>query len=94
MRAVPVPRGVPQALVAADPFLKETAHFDEEARRSFADEKRRQVFAQAVRAYGANTQMALAGKKVAYNVSEGCFYWRNTMDLCADHLPFELATTG
>ncbi|MBN8217823.1 MAG: hypothetical protein J0L75_14360 [Spirochaetes bacterium] len=48
------------------------------------------VFAQAVRAYAANTQMTLAGKKVLYTVLEGMYCWRNTMDLCADHLPFEL----
>jgi hypothetical protein len=82
-----------QRLMGHAAFQKESSRFDEDARRQSRDEKRHQVYAQAVRAYGANTQLALQGKKIAYNVSEGCFYWRNTMDLCADHLPFELATS-
>ena len=49
------------------------------------------LFAQAVRGYYASTQL-LVGQdgEVYYNVGEGAYVWRNTMDLAADHLAWEL----
>jgi hypothetical protein len=48
------------------------------------------LFGQAIRAYYANSQLTEAGGKIYYNLCEGQYLWRNTMDLAADHLPFEL----
>ena len=49
------------------------------------------LFAQAVRGYDASTQLLTdAAGAVYYNVGEGAYVWRNTMDLAADHLAWEL----
>lgn len=51
----------------------------------------RELFAQAVRGYYASTQLlADEAGEVYYNVGEGAYVWRNTMDLAADHLAWEL----
>lgn len=50
-----------------------------------------QLFCQAVRGYYASTQLLEDEQGgVHWNVSEGAYLWRNTMDLCADHLVWEL----
>lgn len=50
-----------------------------------------QLFCQAVRGYYASSQLLEdAEGQVHWNVSEGAYLWRNTMDLCADHLAWEL----
>ena len=54
------------------------------------DSGKYQAYCQALRAYFANTQLTEADGRVYYNVCEGMYLWRNTMDLAADHLPFEL----
>ncbi len=72
-------------------FIKEATTYDQKLEAKKLSEARRQVIAQAIRAYAANTQLTFAGSKVFFNVPEGQYYWRNTMDLCADHLPFEMA---
>ncbi|MBO5198648.1 MAG: hypothetical protein J6B85_09050 [Lachnospiraceae bacterium] len=57
----------------------------------FETEQKREIFSQALRGYYASTQL-LTGKdgRVYYNVSEGAYLWRNTLDLAADHLAWEL----
>ena len=50
-----------------------------------------EVFGQVTQAYYANTSILDGGENgVLYNVCDGQFAWRNTLDLAADHLPFEL----
>ncbi len=57
---------------------------------NLSDFSKYQAYCQALRAYFANTQLTEADDRVYYNVSEGMYLWRNTMDLAVDHLPFEL----
>jgi xylan 1,4-beta-xylosidase len=62
--------------------------------RSLRDEVKSdeyQVFCQSLRAYYANTQLIECDDRIYYNVSEGQYFWRNTLDLAVDHLPFELS---
>ncbi len=55
------------------------------------DEARVALFCQAVRAYYASTQLLEDEEGgVRWNVGEGAYIWRNTMDLCADHITWEL----
>jgi xylan 1,4-beta-xylosidase len=54
------------------------------------DERRVQLFSQAVRSYYANNQLIESCGKPYFNINEGIFGYRNTLDLCADHLPWEL----
>jgi len=50
------------------------------------------VLAQAAQAYQANSSLLVDETgEVQYSVSEGGYNWRNTLDLAADHLPYELA---
>ena len=79
-----------ERLAQADVLLREATAFDQDARKRSGLELKRQIHAQAIRGYAANTQLAMVGQQTRFNVAEGCFYWRNTMDLCVDHLPFEL----
>lgn len=62
------------------------------ARVDDADAWARPLLAQAAASYAASTQL-LEGTDgdVYYNVGEGAYVWRNTMDLAADHLPWEMA---
>ncbi|MFW6062030.1 MAG: glycoside hydrolase family 52 protein, partial [Planctomycetota bacterium] len=55
------------------------------------DTRRREYVSQAIRGYAANSQLLRTpeGKRL-YDVGEGQFCWRNTLDLAADHLPWEL----
>ena len=55
-----------------------------------ADPVKLQLLAQGVRGYEASTQLGVADGKYYYNVGEGAYCWRNTLDLAADHLPWEL----
>ena len=49
------------------------------------------LLAAAIRGYNASTQLLQdADGAVYYNVGEGAYVWRNTMDLAADHLAWEL----
>ncbi len=64
---------------------------DGELLREGRDEARAALFCQAVRAYYASTQlMEDEDGGVRWNVGEGAYIWRNTMDLCADHITWEL----
>lgn len=63
--------------------------FDEEM-MACPDLRKLQLFAQAVRAYYASTQLIEMNGQPLYNIGEGQYLWRNTMDLAADHIPFEL----
>ena len=50
-----------------------------------------EIFSQAVRGYYASSQLLIDEKScLHWNVSEGAYLWRNTIDLCADHLAWEL----
>jgi len=49
------------------------------------------IFSQAIRGYYASSQLLLDENScLHWNVSEGAYLWRNTIDLCADHLAWEL----
>jgi len=64
--------------------------FDEMSRLETPTPDKYRLFSQAIRAYYANSQLTEAGGKTYYNICEGQFQWRNTLDLAADHLPFEI----
>lgn len=79
------------ALERADAIREECRLFDREAERRCPDRLRRELFAQSVRGYSGNTQLlADPDGRPLYSVCEGQFKWRNTLDLAADHLPWEL----
>lgn len=64
---------------------------DAELLREEQDPARVALFCQAVRSYYASTQLLLDDEgRVGWNVGEGAYIWRNTMDLCADHITWEL----
>jgi hypothetical protein len=63
---------------------------DVEMEQRVTDQREYEIYSQAVRAYYASSQLITAGGKPYYNVGEGQFLWRNTMDLAVDHLPYEL----
>ena len=69
---------------------RDSAAFDSKVKKSCPDRKKLELFSQAVRAYYASTQLIESGGKPYYTVNEGCFTWRNTMDLAADHIFWEL----
>lgn len=64
--------------------------FDAMSRLAAPDPDKYRLFCQSVRAYYANSQLTEAGGHAYYNICEGQYLWRNTMDLAADHLPFEI----
>ncbi len=65
--------------------------FDRNAASGGATEQRRQLLAQASQAYYANSSLLRdAGGRLYWSVCEGQFAWRNTLDLAADQLAFEL----
>ncbi len=79
------------ALRHADEIKRSCAEFDAETKEACPEPLRRELFAQALRAYYANAQLTVSNEgRLHYNVPEGGFYWRNTMDLAADHLGWEL----
>ena len=64
---------------------------DEEWRTAQIEPKRMSLLCQAIRGYYASSQLLMDKNKVIHwNTCEGAYLWRNTMDLCADHLPWEL----
>ncbi len=90
-------REIPPFLFAhADEIRKEAISLDRElteerVRENRMTESQAELFGQSLRAYYASTQLLLDGeKRVHWNVCEGAYLWRNTMDLCADHLAWEL----
>lgn len=59
--------------------------------RRLPDAGKRALLAQAAQAYRANAQaLRRADGAWGYVVTEGGYLWRNTLDLAADHLPWEL----
>ena len=55
------------------------------------DIARGELFSQAVRAYYASSQLLISkDNQIHWNTVEGGYLWRNTMDLCADHIVWEL----
>ena len=81
-----------QAILDGAHTLRERAErVDAELLRTGQQPARVALFCQAVRAYYASTQLLEDETgKVCWNVSEGGYLWRNTMDLCADHIVWEL----
>ena len=68
-----------------------SAAVDRELLREGQDPARVSLFCQAVRAYYASSQLLEdENGRVRWNVAEGAYLWRNTMDLCADHIAWEL----
>lgn len=64
---------------------------DSELLHERQDPARVSLFNQAVRAYYASTQLLEDEQgQIHWNVAEGAYLWRNTMDLCADHITWEL----
>lgn len=59
--------------------------------KSTADISCKEFFYQALRAYYASSQLLIDSEdRIHWSLSEGGYLWRNTMDLCADHIAFEL----
>lgn len=73
----------------ADRFHEAATALDSEIAARCPDPTRRLLLAQSIRGYYANTQLVRTPRGLRFNVSEGQFSWRNTLDLAADHAPFE-----
>lgn len=71
-------------------LIRKDCNIHENELQDVSDPGKYQVFCQALRAYYANTQLIDVDGHPYYNVIEGQYLWRNTLDLAADHLPFEL----
>ena len=80
------------AMLQSSGWLKQDClRFDDEVLQLCPDPRKRALFSQSVRAYLYNSQLLEADSgKALYNVAEGQFCWRNTLDLAADHLGWEL----
>ena len=79
------------ALDNAERIKAAATTFDRNAASGGAAERCNQLLAQASQAYYANSSLLRdAGGRYYWSVCEGQFAWRNTLDLAADHLPFEL----
>jgi hypothetical protein len=73
-----------------DRVREEARQFDESTARQCPDPLRRELLAQSLNAYEANSSLVEVAGQPVYNISEGQFCWRNTLDLAADHLVWEL----
>lgn len=79
------------ALSHAERMRDDCRRFDAAVEAACPDVRRRELFSQAVRSYAANSQVLVTEEgRALYAVCEGQFRWRNTLDLAADHLPWEL----
>lgn len=79
------------ALDSADRIRVAAATFDRKLMPSGTDPLLEEMLAQASQSYYANSSFLVnAGGRLHWNVCEGQFGWRNTLDLAADHLPYEL----
>ncbi|MFW5899171.1 MAG: glycoside hydrolase family 52 protein, partial [Jiangellaceae bacterium] len=78
-------------LAEADRIRRDCSAFDHAAADACPATRRREYVSQAIRDYAVNSQLLRTprGKRL-YSVGEGQFCWRNTLDLAADHLPWEL----
>lgn len=83
--------GAQAILDRADQLRRTAGKVDAALSREGQDESRMALFCQAVRAYYASTQLLTdENGRIRWNVCEGAYLWRNTMDLCADHITWEL----
>jgi len=83
--------GARAVLDHADALREIADQVDEELLHEGQDEERVSLFCQALRGYYASTQLLIDEKNcVRWNVGEGAYVWRNTIDLCADHITWEL----
>ena len=83
--------GAKAVLEAADELRAMSERVDAELLHEGQDAERVGLFCQAVRGYYASTQLLLdEDGQVRWNVGEGAYVWRNTIDLCADHITWEL----
>ena len=79
------------ALNAADRLREWAKTFNERVAPGNSDPRLCEMLAQASQGYYANTSLIRDDNgALHWNVCEGQFGWRNTLDLAADHLPFEL----
>jgi len=79
------------ALEKASEVRASAAEFDRKVIPHGADPLFSELLAQASQAYYANTSLLVnRDGTLHWNVCEGQYGWRNTLDLAADHLPFEL----
>ena len=74
----------------AERIRKESSILDNAMAEAVHDPVKLQIIAQGIRGYEASTQFSTANGMYYYNVGEGAYCWRNTLDLAADHLPWEL----
>lgn len=52
---------------------------------------RKELFYQGLRGYYASSQLLIdKNNEIHWSIAEGGYLWRNTMDLCADHIAWEL----
>ena len=74
------------------PLIREISKkTDKQIRSLHWDQNRFMLFCQAVRAYYASSQLLQDENGcIHWNTCEGAYLWRNTLDLCADHLIWEL----
>jgi len=79
------------ALNAADRLRAGAKAFNERVAPDGSDPLAVELLAQASQGYYANSSLLRDSKgALHWNVCEGQFGWRNTLDLAADHLPYEL----
>lgn len=79
------------ALNSADQLRAWAKQFNEHVLRSDSNPTTVEMLAQASQGYYANTSLIRDSKgELHWSICEGQFGWRNTLDLAADHLPFEL----
>lgn len=75
----------------ADEMRSSAALLDTAYETEGQDPLRRELFFQALRGYYASSQLLIDNdRQIHWNISEGGYLWRNTMDLCADHITWEL----
>ena len=81
---------IQRALAIAEPTIARATARGAEWTARLADTAQRELLAQAVQAYRANSQVLKRSDGAwGYVVLEGCFLWRNTLDLAADHIAWE-----
>ncbi len=79
------------ALANKETLICKAIQLADETKSNFNDARKAEIFAQSVRAYYASTELLIDDdENVYYNVGEGAYVWRNTLDLSADHLAWEL----
>ncbi len=80
------------ALAEADSLRADARRIEERWRTWIPDPLHRAMMAQVAQGYYANASLLREeGGALKWSVCEGQFAWRNTLDLAADHLAFELA---